>query len=503
MAKKSRAKSTDRQKFNDGIMNPLLRVGDYTRNTFSATHYAPQFLSLNRTQLEWAYQSSWLCGLAVDILAEDMTREGIELKGIDPELAERLEAQFDNKGIWGDLTDTIKWSRLYGGSIAVMLIDGDDMSQPLDPKSIAKGSFKGLYALDRWQVMPSPNLVQKLGRDFGKPVSYEILPGVSGFQLPGKNAQVHHSRVLRFDGVTLPFYLRQSYQFWGASILERVLPRIRAFDEATQSAAQLLSKVFLRYYRVKGLRDILTNEVAARGFKRQMDVVREMQGIEGMTLGDIEDDFQTFNYSFQGLPDVLLQFGQQVSGAIGVPLVRLFGQSPVGFNSTGEMDLRLYYDDVKRQQDAVLRENLKRLLRVMYVSMTGEMPDSALTFEFRPLWQLRAEVQATTAQSNVATIMQAYDSQLISAPRALEELKKQSAVTGIFSTITDEEIEEAEEQEDVAPPEFGGMNEETQGLPAGGMVPEAALEGRQADHPDRPGVPGREEPGDPRKLGAG
>lgn len=496
MARKNRAKNAPAtQRFSDGITNPLLRIGNYTRNTFSATFYGPEFSSLNRTQLEWAYQSSWLCGLAVDILAEDMTREGIELKGIDPELAERLEAQFDNKGIWGDLTDTIKWSRLYGGSIAVMLIDGEDMSTPLNIAGLSRGSFKGLYALDRWQVMPSNDLVQELGRDFGKPVSYEILPGVSGFQLPGKNAKVHHSRVLRFDGVTLPFYLRQAYQYWGASVLERVFPRIKAFDEATQSAAQLLSKVYLRYYKVKGLRQVLTNEQAAKGFRRQMDVVREMQGIEGMTVGDAEDDFQTFSYTFAGLPDVLLQFGQQVSGAIGVPLVRLFGQSPVGFNSTGEMDLRLYYDDVKRQQDASLRENLKRLLKVMYASETGRPADADMSFEFRPLWQLRAETQATTAQTNAATIMQAFDAQLISAPRALEELKRQSAVTGIFSTITDEEIQEAREQEDVEPPELGAMNE-VQADPIGEVVQAATVEDRTANPSDREGVPGRDKPAD-------
>jgi hypothetical protein len=36
---------------------------------------------------------------------------------------------------------------------------------------------------------------------------------------------------------------------------------------------------------------------------------------------------------------VLLQFAQQLSGALNIPLTRLFGQSPAGMNSTGEGDL--------------------------------------------------------------------------------------------------------------------------------------------------------------------
>ena len=440
-------KRKNKQQLGDGIFNPLLKLGNYTANTFSATAYVPEFKTLNRQQLEWAYQGSWMCGLAVDIIAEDMTREGIEVKGTDPQVADRIDTAFDDLGLWDNITDALKWSRLYGGSIAVMMIDGDAMDTPLRIDSV-RDRFRGLYVLDRWQVMPSETKIQTLGRNFGKPEYYEVLPGVSGLEMPGGVTKVHHSRVLRFDGVTMPAFIRQAYQYWGASILERVIPRIMAFDSATRSAAQLLSKVYLRYYKVKGLRQILTNSVATKGLYKQMDLVREFQGIEGLTLGDSEDDFQTFSYTFSGLPDILLQFGQQVSGAIGVPLVRLFGQSPVGLNSTGEMDLRLYYDDVKRRQDSDLREQMKRLLRVLYVSLFGRLPEEGFTFEFRPLWQMATDVKATVSQTMTGTILQAYDSNLISASRALDELKKMSETTGVFTTVTDEDIREAEEQDE-------------------------------------------------------
>ena len=40
------------------------------------------------------------------------------------------------------------WGRLYGGAIAVMLIDGQDVESPLDMKTIGKGQFKGFYVYD-------------------------------------------------------------------------------------------------------------------------------------------------------------------------------------------------------------------------------------------------------------------------------------------------------------------------------------------------------------------
>lgn len=57
-------------------------------------------------------------------------------------------------------------------------------------------------------------------------------------------------------------------------------------------------------------------------------MIREFQTIEGMTLMDASDKFETHSYSFAGVADVLLRFAEQVSGATGIPLVRLFGQSP-------------------------------------------------------------------------------------------------------------------------------------------------------------------------------
>ena len=166
------------QRFADGVSNALLRIGPNTQNTFQKTRYIPEFKSMERNQLEWAYQGSWICGLAVDIIAEDMTREGVDIKANDPSVVDKINTQMDDLGVWNSLCDAIKWSRLYGGSIAVMLIDGDDMSTPLG--KIRPGSFKGLCVLDRWQIDPTlGSTVQTLGADFGKPEYYTIIAGSS------------------------------------------------------------------------------------------------------------------------------------------------------------------------------------------------------------------------------------------------------------------------------------------------------------------------------------
>lgn len=473
-AMRSASAMVAKRRFGDGVFNPLLRMG--TQNTFQATTYKPKYQTIQRQELEWAYQGSWICGLAVDIVAEDMTREGIDIKADDPAVIDALNAMLDDCRVWDGICDALKWSRLYGGAIAVMMIDGEDMSQPLGV--VRKDTFRGLTVFDRWQIEASTETVQKLGPDFGKPEFYTILSGASEIDTV-KGLRVHHSRVLRFEGRRLPYNLRRAYQGWGASILEPIFDRVEMFDLASQGTAQLLSKAYLRYYRVKGLREILTNDMAREGFLAQMDYMRAFQGIEGMTIGDTEDDFQTLQYTFTGIPEVLLQFGQQISGAIGVPLVRLFGQSPVGFNSTGESDLRIYYDNVRHDQDTDLRPGLKRLLNVMYESATGAKPGRDLLFEFRSLWQMTNEQKAQAAQTLTGSIIAALQADAIPVSVALKELRKLSDTIGLFASITDEDIDAAEDADTGMMPPDVSLGPDSVGLMEGlnGGQQEAGEEG--------------------------
>ncbi|MDE9558111.1 DUF1073 domain-containing protein, partial [Xenorhabdus bovienii] len=134
------------------------------------------------------------------------------------------------------------------------------------------------------------------------------------------------------------------------------------FDTATVGTTQLIHKAHLRTYSIEGLRNVLAvGGDMEKGLMKHLDMIREFQTIEGMTLMDSKDVFATHSYSFAGIADVILRFAEQVSGATGIPLVRLFGQSPSGF-STGDGDLENYYSRVNTLQERRLRRPLRWLL---------------------------------------------------------------------------------------------------------------------------------------------
>lgn len=434
----------------DSFQNFTARVGLGTANQNSGSSYGFTFVSRNRIQMEAVYRSSWLAGRAVDCRAKDMTREGIEFNSVmPPEEKDKLSRAFERLQIWKGLCDNEKWSRLYGGSIAVMLIDGQRPETPLKLDTIGPGQFKGLLILDRWLVQPSlENLVTEYGPDLGKPKYYTVVADAQALI----NQKIHYSRVIRREGVELPYWQRIAENGWGQSVLERLWDRLIAFDSVTSGTAQLVYKAHLRTYKVEKLRELIaTGGRTYEALLKQIDMIRAFQSNEGMTLMDSTDEFETHQYSFSGLSEVIDKFGEQVCGAVETPDVILFGQSPGGLNN-GDDSVRIYYDGIKADQDSALRPGVTALCDVISRSELGKPLPEGFAFDFVPLWQLSDVEKADVGAKDTNSVVQAFDAGIVDRGTALKELRQSSNTTGLWSNITDDEITEAENE---PPPVLG------------------------------------------------
>lgn len=440
----------------DGFDNFVSRVGLNNNNMLSASMYTFNYLTQNRLQLEAAYRGSWVVGQVIDTVAEDMTKAGITMSTAEKFDQRKVKREIVRRGIEAGLCSLIKWGRLYGGAIAVIQIEGQDMASPLDVSTIAKNQFKGLVVYDRWQVTPELTDVIETGPNMGMPRFYDIVTGWTSGDPTARQAvgqvKVHHSRVIRSIGVQLPYMQAIVEMMWGESVIERMYDRLISFDNTTMSTANLVERANNRTVKIEKLREIIAaGGKAQKGLEAQFEMMREFQSNEGLTLLDKEDEFSTTQYTFSGLSDVLLQFGQQLSGATGIPLVRLFGQSPAGLSATGDSDLRTYYDNINSQQNAKLTGAWELIMKCLWRSVFGkDLPDD-FDFEFVPLWQMSDKEKADTANVNTQSITTAHTSGLITRATALKELRQQSSATGVFTNITDEEIKEAEEMDENPP----------------------------------------------------
>lgn len=440
----------------DSFVNFAQKTGVGADNALSTARYGFNPTTRNRILLEWMHRGAWLAGLAVDIPADDMTRAGVEFATeIQPEDAQAVERQATSLGVWDKLGNAVRWGRLYGGAIAVMLVDNQDLRTPLRKETVGPNQFKGLVVLDRWMLQPElSDLVTEYGPDLGLPKYYRVMENAPALQ----NTVVHYSRIaLRHVGIELPYHQALTENLWGLSVLERLYDRMVSFDGASMGAGQLVYKAFLRTLKVKDLRSIVAaGNTAMTGLTSYVQNMRMFQNNEGITLIDGEDELDVQEHgAFSGLAEVVMMFAHHIAGALQIPMTRLLGQSPGGLNSTGESDLRTYYDYIAQQQQRQMHRGVNVVYELLARSLGIEVPDD-FCVDFASLWQLDAVEKADVAQKNATTVQGAYDGGLISQAGAMRELRQMSRTTGVFTNITAQDIDDADDQ--VSPPDAGELD---------------------------------------------
>ena len=91
------------------------------------------------------------------------------------------------------------------------------------------------------------------------------------------------------------------------------------------------------------------------------------------------------------------------------------------------------------QRESKLRPAIQKLLPVLAMSAWGGIPDD-LDFVFPPLWTPTAKELADIAKVKAEAVVTGYQAGLLNVDTAQKELKKLEDETGMFGSITDEEI---------------------------------------------------------------
>jgi uncharacterized protein len=429
----------------DGFTNETLGLGQGVNNLFSDSQYSKtNTISWDRETLDSAYRQNWIVGKVVDLVAEDATREWITITGdYTPEQITSIEKEAEKLKIRDSIRSAIKWGRLYGGAGAIILIDGESLSSPLNLDLVRPNSFKGLYVLDRWTLWPSINTpISSPGPDFGYPQYYRIGTGQTNNSSLLDRTVVHSSRLSRFIGIELPYWQRFQDLWWGESVIERMYDRLCAFDNVTFSLVNLVFKAQLRIFRLEGYRKLIAKGgEGVETFQNFIEECRKYQNSDGITVLDEADQFMTFNPTYAGLKDIMLICGEQVGGAADIPYMILFGRSQTGIFMGSDQDTKSYYAKISSFQESSLRESITSVYKVMIKSM-GLDPQS-FDFEFKTLWKVTPAEAAKMAAQDVAAVVTAFDAGLISRATALAELRESSLYHNRWTTVSVEMINQA------------------------------------------------------------
>ncbi len=405
----------------DGYANAPAALGEYSPLAAAGT-FLRSGVTADPELLTAAYRTNWLAKRIIDMPAEDMTRAWYRPDGLPEEAVRRLRSLESRHAVRRELADAIRWARLYGGAIALMVIRGEEdiLDRPLDKSALLPDCFQGLLVLDRARgVTPSAELVTDLDDpDFGLPAYYE-----AELAEDGGTVRLHHSRVLRFTGRDLPQREAEREQYWGASELEHVWEELQKRSATSANIAQLVFQAHITTLHMGDFGELLafgTDEQRA-GVLAMMEQQNRFRSNFGLQVMSNADTMENLTYSFAGLPEIYELFMTDMAGAAEIPATRLFGRSPQGMNATGESDMKNYYEFISQQQERLLRPALERLLPVMLLSCLGEAPEET-GIVFGPLTVLSPMEKAEIAARRTASVTEAYAAGLLTREEARQLL---------------------------------------------------------------------------------
>lgn len=440
----------------DAFANVAARIGFGSPNLMESTSYPLTRLTQQYQLMNSLYRNHWIVRKIIDTIPGDMCRNWITLETqLEPDKIRRIDRMWTKLRLKQNILQGLQWGRLYGGAGGVILLEGheDILHEPLDLDTVMPGSFKGLQIVDRWSgISPDGELISDINDpDFGLPEYYRVTTDAGSWR-------IHHSRIIRFVGRELPYWEKLAEMHWGESEVEVIFDELKKRDNTSFNIAALIFMANLRVMKMDDLGQLLAvqDQQAQRDLYNVLQAQNWLMSNMGIQVMDKEDSFETHQYTFSGLNDIYESFMLDIAGAAQIPVTKLFGRAPAGMNATGESDMENYYEVVQQGQELQLAPILDKLLPIMFVSEFGAVPDD-IDYRFNPIRTPSDKEVAELSDKKTKSIVEVYQAGIIGRKTALKELKQLGETVGMYSNITDEEIEEADDT--VMPDELSGYGD--------------------------------------------
>lgn len=382
----------------DSWMNGYTGLGQAGRDKTTGTFFrACRVFCV--AELDDLYRADGLTRRIIDIVGAEMLRQGFEIDG-DPDgmiLSKLEEMQALTK-----IAQLISWSRLYGAAVIVLgIADGRPLNEPVNLNSIEAVTWMQVY--DRWQcqIMYEYLDTDLNSENYGLPLLYQVQD-----YRTGATFFVHYTRILRMDWTILPPRDMNWNQGWGESVITSIYDELKNYGSAFANVSVMMQDFVSGVLKVPGLSMEVNTSCGQSNIFKRIDMANLSKGTTSMMVLDGEEDFQKLSTNVSGVSELLDRFMLALSSVTAIPVTLLFGRSPAGLNSTGDSDIRNFYDMIKQYQETKLKPVLEKLFLYIFRSKTGPtqgvQPEN-WSIQFTPLWQNTEEQEANMRRTVAET----------------------------------------------------------------------------------------------------
>ena len=368
----------------DGFKNLITNFGVRGRDRTTANQPDAAYL-VTYPELTALYVGDGLTKRIVSMPANDATRVGWDIEG-DPD--GKLVAHLESLGVVKEFTNALKWQRLYGGALTIMLWDdGLDLASEFRFNPKRKLKLKGVRTHSPAEIwfLPTDIDTDPTSLRYGKPTHFTIR------RVLGPPYVVHYTRVLEWLGDTAPnkadAAMDMYRRYYGFGVMQSMMQSLSDLGISWSAVANLFQESVIGKYKISNLENLIAEKDYDSVYQRMANIELSKSALKGVLLG-AEEEYSRDSLPFTGVADVMDRFMMRVASEVGIPVSLLFGRSAAGMNATGEGDARMYYDSVEALQNDELKPKLLQIIAYTAPEILPDVPFDEFAVKFRPVWSM-------------------------------------------------------------------------------------------------------------------
>jgi len=347
----------------------------------------------------------WLIQKACATPIDDAIRNGYDIttadgEDLDEEDLKALKLADRKFGIMGELRDFGTKGRIFGIRIAMFEVESEDpdyYEKPFNLDGVKPGSYKGVSQIDPYWCAPILDMESS-----GVPSSkhfYEPTWWLIG------SKRVHRTHLVIFKYADPPDVLKPLYLFGGVPLPQMIMERVYCAERtANEAPALALSKRTTMW--LTNMAAVMADTQKAQDLMQTWLAFRDNFGVK---LGDKEgDEMQQFDTPLADFDQLIMTQYGLVAATAGVPITKLLGTTPGGFQATGEYDESSYHELLESTQERDLTPFLARHHALVVRSEMPKLKDTEIAVKWHELDAIttkeRSQDNLLKAQTGAALI---------------------------------------------------------------------------------------------------
>ncbi len=269
----------------------------------------------------------------------------------------------------------------YGGAFLYINTDDTDLNLPLylNERTASTNKITGLTVIEPWQAAPvQVNSFNPLKENYMEPELWWVL---------GASSTVHKTRLIPVVFYSVPDLIKPLYNYLGLPLSFYMKNYVSNADTVRQSISDLVLR-----FRTKIIKTTAQKIADPQTQARVKYMNATSNNLATLLLAKDEEWIETVT-SLSGMDNLLSQMYELMTASTrGIPVTKLLGLSPRGFNATGEYDENNFYDVIDGYSQTVVVPVMERLAEYILCFKAGILSEPK--YEFNPRKQIRPKEQA-------------------------------------------------------------------------------------------------------------